>query len=173
MATYQQVEAALARVFDLPQTVQVGALRARLRHFVKLGLGPANRPGKGQRIAYGLNDALHWLLALELQQFGMGPNDVVAFVKQNWRDIKEHMDVQQEFGEDPDVIVTIKMNLLFPEHTAPSQVMKLEIFHERVSSDSVPIKLGWRERACVFNLSHRYAALIDALHEITGGPTKW
>jgi hypothetical protein len=172
MATYQQAEAALARVYDLPITVQAGALRARLRHFVKLGLGPSNRPGKGQRITYDLNDIMRWLLALELQQFGMGPNDVVAFVKQNWPGIKDALDVQQDW-EDPDVIVVIKVNFLFPEHTAPSQVMKLEFLREADSRGTLPVKLDRRERACVFNLSRRYADLIEALDDVAGGHMKW
>lgn len=71
MYSYGQVESALARVHGIP-TDAIGAFRARIKHFQKIGIVPSS-PGKGRRIDYSLRDIFLWGFALELAEFGIDP----------------------------------------------------------------------------------------------------
>jgi hypothetical protein len=73
---YWIVESALAQTFGIEPQQQKGAFRARITHLRRLGLGPEG-PGKGQAIAYSREDIDRWLIALELEHFGIDPTQVV------------------------------------------------------------------------------------------------
>jgi hypothetical protein len=80
--TYAQVEAALARVFGADAAGQTGWLRGRIQHLRRLGLTPT--PPEGGRVAYDLEWAARWLLALRLERVGLDPTHVVRFFEANW-----------------------------------------------------------------------------------------
>lgn len=81
--TYGQLEAALAAVFGIDEAGQKGWLRGRLQHVRRLGL-VADSPGRGRTIDYTRDDADKWLVAIELEHFGIDPTKVVELVKRQW-----------------------------------------------------------------------------------------
>ena len=81
---YARVERALLAVFDLA-TERQGPLRARLKHLNTLGL-PGLQVGKGQRIAYSLEQVAQWLVALLIEETGVDPTVAVRLVQGAWED---------------------------------------------------------------------------------------
>jgi hypothetical protein len=82
MLGYARVEAALAKVHDIPHEA-MGALRGRIKHFQRLGIVPSS-PGKGKKITYNVEDIYRWALCLELAQFGMDPTVIKRLVQFHW-----------------------------------------------------------------------------------------
>ena len=80
---YGAVESALAAVFGADVDIQGSALRARLKHFGRLGL-PGGRGGKGTRMLYSLEHATQWLVALLLSDIGIDPTVIVKTIRENW-----------------------------------------------------------------------------------------
>jgi hypothetical protein len=66
---YSNIEQALANIMGV-KPVQMGAFRARLRHFRNIGLPKLPKLGSGHHVDYTQKDALEMLLALELQKIG-------------------------------------------------------------------------------------------------------
>jgi hypothetical protein len=81
---YGDVERALANIFRVDAERQRGALRARLKHFQRLGL-PGLAPGKGKPLLYSRELAVMWLVALVLAETGLDPVLIVKAVKDNWK----------------------------------------------------------------------------------------
>jgi hypothetical protein len=79
---YARVERALAAVFGIAANRQ-GPLRARLKHLNMLGL-PGLKVGKGQRIAYSLEQVAQWMIALLIEETGVDPTAAARLVKETW-----------------------------------------------------------------------------------------
>jgi hypothetical protein len=77
---YAKVEAALGAALGTDDTAQRGALRGRIKHLQRVGL-VAEKPGKGQRLAYDPARIDDWLIALELGKRGLDPTVVVRALK--------------------------------------------------------------------------------------------
>lgn len=83
--TYADIETALAKGVDVGLVHQRGVLRARLKHFQKLGLVDL---GKGKkRMRYSRAQAAQWLIALVLAELGLDPTLIVSSLRNNWRNI--------------------------------------------------------------------------------------
>ena len=80
---YGAVESALAAVFGADPEVQETTLRARLKHFGRLGL-PGGRGGKGTRMQYSLEQATQWLVALLMSDLGIDPVIIVKTIQEYW-----------------------------------------------------------------------------------------
>jgi hypothetical protein len=80
--SYGAVESALAAVFAADRKTQQGALRGRLKHLQRLGLGIA--AGKGARVHYTLAQASQWLLAMLMNEIGVDPAISVPTIKKAW-----------------------------------------------------------------------------------------
>lgn len=79
---YAKVEAALAAVFGVDANRR-GPLRARLKHLNALGL-PGLKVGKGQRIAYSLEQIAQLMVALLIEETGVDPTVAARLVKETW-----------------------------------------------------------------------------------------
>jgi hypothetical protein len=79
---YARVESALASVFGIPMGSH-GPLRARLKHLNLLGM-PGLKVGKGQRIAYSLEQIAQWVIALLIEETGVDPTIAARLVKETW-----------------------------------------------------------------------------------------
>jgi hypothetical protein len=80
--TYARVERALLAVFGIAADRQ-GPLRARLKHLNLLGM-PGLKVGKGQRIAYSLEQVAQWMIALLIEETGVDPTVAARLVKETW-----------------------------------------------------------------------------------------
>jgi hypothetical protein len=69
---YVELEAALAQIMSIKPR-QLGAFRARLRHFRNIGAPNLPKTGSGRAIDYTRQHAFEILLALELQKIGQIP----------------------------------------------------------------------------------------------------
>ena len=79
---YARVERALAAVFGIAADRR-GPMRARLKHLNSLGM-PGLKVGKGQRIAYSLEQIAQWLVALLIEETGVDPVVAAGLVKETW-----------------------------------------------------------------------------------------
>jgi hypothetical protein len=79
MFSYGQIEAVLCRIHSIPKE-RMGALRGRLKHFLRLGIVPSS-PGKGRKIAYSLENLYMWAICLELEEFGLDPVRIKEFLR--------------------------------------------------------------------------------------------
>lgn len=93
---YSEVQTALARMHGAYPD-HVGALRARLQHFQRLGLVPSS-PGRGKTITYTLYDVGRWAFALELIEFGIDPAKVAAIMSWLWLEVGRYV-CDQHDGE--------------------------------------------------------------------------
>lgn len=73
---YKVLEAAVASVLEAGG--DLGAFRARMRHFRNLGLPRTDRPGKGGVIEYGRKDAFEVLVAMQLNVMGVNPKSAAG-----------------------------------------------------------------------------------------------
>ncbi len=80
--SYGAVESALAVVFGADKATQQGALRGRLKHLQRLGLGVA--AGKGVRVQYSLAQGAQWLLAMLMGEIGVDPVISVETIQKAW-----------------------------------------------------------------------------------------
>jgi hypothetical protein len=80
---YGAVESALATVFGADSDVRESTLRARLKHFGRLGL-PGDRGGKGTRMQYSFEQATQWLVALLMSDLGIDPVIIVKTIQKYW-----------------------------------------------------------------------------------------
>lgn len=80
MVRYGEIEAALARVFEVPRE-ELGAFRGRLRHLRNLGVPDLAKPGSGQRVEYTRQNAIEIMLALELAALGVSPRHAAEAAK--------------------------------------------------------------------------------------------
>jgi hypothetical protein len=78
--TYGQVEDLLADLHDIPPTRQ-SALRARLKHFKRLGFPAGVNTGRGRAAEYGPSALLRLVLAFEMLQLGMTPERAIATLR--------------------------------------------------------------------------------------------
>lgn len=81
--SYAVVETSLATIFGASPDIQRGALRARLKHFQRLGL-PGIKSGKGTRVAYTYDLTCKWLIGLLMAEVGVDPIIIVQVVKARW-----------------------------------------------------------------------------------------
>jgi hypothetical protein len=80
--TYGELERAMASVFAIPPAGN-GALRARLKHLARLGMGLET--GKGTRAQYTRDLCAQLLIALLLAEVGIDPAIAVQTIKTNWK----------------------------------------------------------------------------------------
>ena len=78
-----QVEALLADLHDIGATKR-SALRARLKHFQRLGFPQGTNTGKGQAASYGPAECVQLLIAMEFLQLGLTPERAISIIKLDW-----------------------------------------------------------------------------------------
>jgi hypothetical protein len=83
---YGDVERALGHIFRVDPRRQRSVLRARLKHFQRLGL-PGLAPGKGKPLRYSRELASMWLMALALAEIGLDPALIVKAIKSHWKNL--------------------------------------------------------------------------------------
>jgi hypothetical protein len=176
--TYGQVETALAAVFGIDAPGQRGWLRGRLQHMRRLGLVAAS-PGRGRTIDYAQEDLDRWLVAVELEHFGIDPAKVVQLIKQSWnppprkRSTSEAFDSGEAWLRDlvavaresrsagSDVIVSVQFGPMSASpvvgYTTVNGMNSLGQWLNGDRLDRAP------RRTSVFNLSSRLRALDQAL----------
>jgi hypothetical protein len=177
--SYGEVETALARVFGYDTADQHGWLRGRLQHMRRLGL-VADSPGRGRTIEYTREDAVRWLVAIELAHAGADPVLIVDLIKRAWEaprkrpasdafargeaslgELVEEARKSRVAGSD--VIVTVYFGPLGPESKKPivgcTTVKGMASLGHWLNANSPP------RRAIVFSLSSRLRALDAALAE--------
>jgi len=76
---YGQLEVAIASLHNVPAKA-LGTFKSRLKHFQRIGLVPAS-PGKGQKIAYRVGDAITWALCFELAELGLPPEQIRMLIR--------------------------------------------------------------------------------------------
>lgn len=84
MFTYAQAEAVLARLYGADPERQKTTLRARLKHFKKLGVPFDSAPGKGAKVLYDRSHILQWAMCLELSEAGLDPTLIVRWLRKRW-----------------------------------------------------------------------------------------
>jgi hypothetical protein len=77
---YGQVEAALARVFEV-KFEDASAFRARLRHLRNLGVPSVSSPGSGRKAKFERAHAIEMLIALQFEALGLPPRFAVRLTK--------------------------------------------------------------------------------------------
>jgi hypothetical protein len=82
--SYAEIEQALAAAFGVSPDVRERQFRARLKHFSRLGV-PSNKPGKGSRLLYSLEDAAKWLLMLMGAEIGIEPVAMARVIDRHWQ----------------------------------------------------------------------------------------
>jgi len=75
---YAQLETAIASIHNVPAKAMM-TFKSRLKHFQRIGLVPSS-PGKGQKIAYRIGDAIKWALCFEFAELGLPPEQVKVVV---------------------------------------------------------------------------------------------
>lgn len=177
---YAAVESALAQVFGVDQNGQHGWLRGRIKHLQKLGLQPKG-PGKGRTISYRLEDIEKWLIAIEMEHFGIDPTRVVDFIQESWKRPRQRRPLGlgnaiqsgkaslAELAAEArvrDIILAIKFRGMseMPEVAGYDQMISLR--HWLSQDDSTP------RRTSVFNLSIRMRSLDRALATIEAKDNK-
>jgi hypothetical protein len=94
MASYAEVEAALAQLHSASPEVQRGAFRGRLKHLQTLGVPLGANPGKGKRIDYTRDQIIQIALALELAEFGIDPKKIAKLVRDSFEGISKQLYVK-------------------------------------------------------------------------------
>jgi hypothetical protein len=168
--SYATVEAALAMVFHAGVTAQKGALRGRIKHLQRLGL-PSKGPGKGKRIAYSAAAVHAWLIALELEEFGIDPALAVRMIKDRWKDLSRFIREAREARHDNDIILVVRPCFMSANWTLGPEVGQETFSSIRAGAisqgdDFMEFLAKEGVRACVFNLSARLRALDKALQSV-------
>jgi hypothetical protein len=163
---YATVEKALAKVFNADPGAQRGALRGRIKHLQRLGLTP-KRPDKGRIIKYSDAAVWAWMIALELEEFGLDPTIIASLIKSCWDYLLKLIKLARKEPQD-DVIVGLETRFLSrawlgdpkfdPAVFTYCQRSGADYFFEFLEED--------QRRACIFNLSARLRKLDEALREI-------
>jgi hypothetical protein len=167
--SYATVEAALATVFHAGVTAQKGALRGRIKHLQRLGL-PSKGPGKGKRISYS-DAAVHaWLIALELEEFGIDPALAVQMIKGRWKDLSRFIREARSPEQHHDIVLIVRPYFMSASWTFSPEVGQ-EIFgsfEAGIRETEAFLKFLANEgvRACVFNLTARLRSLDKALQSV-------
>lgn len=76
---YGQLESAIGAIHNVPPAA-MKTLKGRLKHFQRIKLVPSS-PGKGQKIAYKVGDAIKWALCFELAECGLPPEQIKAIIE--------------------------------------------------------------------------------------------
>jgi len=76
---YGRLECAIASLHNIPSSA-MKTFKSRLKHFARIGLVPSS-PGKGQKIAYSIGDAIKWALCFELAECGLPPEQVKTVIE--------------------------------------------------------------------------------------------
>lgn len=79
--SFGEIEAMLARLNDIDETKRI-AFQGRLKHFLKLGLLPGVKLGRGRAAAYGASDAVSLAIALDFTDLGLLPEIVVRLLSE-------------------------------------------------------------------------------------------
>jgi hypothetical protein len=77
--TFGQVEALLAQINDIASDKR-SVFGARLKNFLRMGLLPHVQQGRGKTASYGPAEVVTLALAVELTQFGLAPERVIAML---------------------------------------------------------------------------------------------
>jgi hypothetical protein len=166
--TYAAVEAALAKVFHAGVTAQKGALRGRIQNLRRLGL-PSGGPGRGKTISYTDARVCAWLIALELEEFGIDPALAVRMIKTRWTDLSRFIR-EARSPSHRDVIVIVRPYFMSASWALGPEVGQemFSSFEAGVSETETFLKFLAKEgvRACVFNLSARLRSLDEALKSV-------
>lgn len=172
--TYQVIERALALMHGANDAAQRGALRARLDHLKRAKALGVN-PGKGQRVVYD-REAMVWLLiALELEEFGIGA-PVIGELFEKDRELLRKLVAKaaRDRGKAGDVVLTVQPAFMSAGWRGKSELPGLgEVpgreamgsFYDWLQSAKPGGVARSAPRACVFNLSARLRALDKALVE--------
>lgn len=159
--SYAMVETALARVFDLNAADQKGRLRGRIQHLRRLGL-PSGGPGSGKTIAYDFDAIVMWLIALELEEFGIDPRLAVKMVKIYWEVLADA--VRQVRRADYDIGLVVRPRFMSGDPRLDPGFNHIELTNEiLLAQGSYLAKPG--KRLCIFNLSSRLRELDAALKD--------
>ena len=81
---YAQVEAALGAMLGADAATRRGALRARGKRLLTLGLPGGKKPGKGSRRLYSWSEVCQLAVAFLLEDCGLDPVVVVPAIKFFW-----------------------------------------------------------------------------------------
>jgi hypothetical protein len=111
--TYSQVESALARIHNVPETF-LGTFRSRIKHFQRIGIVPAS-PGKGKKISYERPHIYYWALCLEFVECGIDPTEIKRLINGFWGSVAKYL-LEDGDGRDKYLYFYPKMfGRLFPE----------------------------------------------------------
>jgi hypothetical protein len=83
---YATVESAFMVLYGIAEPGRLG-LRARVKRLAQLGVPVAEGPGSGPRRDYTADDLNQLLLALEAEQFDLGPVVAARLIKKYWRSL--------------------------------------------------------------------------------------
>lgn len=172
--SYTAVETALAKVFGADAAAQKGAFRGRIKHLQRLGL-PADGPGKGRKIAYTDAQVCAWLIALELEEFGIDPALAVQMIKDAW---KNYLVKLISKATDEHVILMVRPRFMSAAWGVDCVLFSHFIIGEtmdvydangiflRHEADLMSILSEKGVRVCAFNLSERLRSLDAALKAV-------
>lgn len=88
--SYSDTIEILARLNEI-STESMGAFKARLRHFQRLGFPEGSNTGKGKPARYDLSMVLQLALATQFIQAGLPPAKIAQMIKHNWPATISHM----------------------------------------------------------------------------------
>jgi hypothetical protein len=168
---YGVVETALAQVFGANPSTQKGALRGRIQHLRRLGL-PSSGPGRGKVIEYTDAQIWAWLIALELEEFGLDPALIVNMVRGAWRHLLKAIKTARA-NPDDDVLLIVHPRFMSGGWSGNPQLDPAFFDHVKLSDIEQLLTL-YREkgqRGSIFNLSARLRSLDQALARFAGEGT--
>ena len=182
--SYAVVEKALAEVFGADAVAQKGPFRGRIKHLQRLGL-PAGGPGRGQKISYSYAQICDWLIALELEEFGIDPTLAVRMVTGRtgpdqpegaWKSYLPNVIEKARQSSDSDVLLLVEPYFMSASWRGDRRFDPASFRHLTLAGAGLDefrhLLAGWgagiQQRACVFNLSERLRLLDTALQKQIG-----
>lgn len=157
MASYAEVETALARMHGADPAAQRGAFRGRLKHLQRLGLPLGEKVGKGRRIDYTEEQIWQYALALELAQCGIDPATVARMIKDYWsRGLQENLSQVAHFwGKADDTVMMLAVGFMSLSWEDQDQTLEGIRFMSWSKISGIPLhgRVGDRRRSIVINIS--------------------
>lgn len=174
--SYAAVETALARVFGADASAQKGAFRGRIKHLQRLGL-LSETPGKGRKIAYTDAQVCAWLIALELEEFGIDPALAVRMIT-GWVGPDQESEAWKQYlpavisaarssqGGDDDTFLMVEPFFMSAGWRGDPKFDPANFRDVRIGEIKEFLDLYLsrpKQRACIFNLSARLRNLDEEL----------